>query len=281
MSIKVMTDIWEHAPFVGTDLLVLLALADMANDDRECWPGLKNLAHKGRITTRQVSYVIENLVLQGIITITPRKLDNGSQTSNMYYVKPVEEWDLLVQYALDNPHEAQFIPPMKHSSSPPNNRKGKTAQELKREPKGESKIPKAPQKRSPLPMKFPSNPHSFTHKHIVGYQKQYADDLKPLIQAWAGDMYISLTEFSDRIAHLYIETYQELERLHIPPTDYPALVKHTRIKDYWKSLKVTDILYHVTDYKPSPSTTNRATSQSQAEMDAKIQHDYEEMFGAK
>lgn len=137
MSIKVMTEVWEHAPFVGTDLLILLALADMANDDRECWPGLKHVAHKGRITIQQTNAVLQNLELQGVIEIIHRTLPERGNISNLYRIKPFTNWDLLTEYERSNPTNAQHTPPtnaqhgslLMDSTPPSNNATGKTGKE--------------------------------------------------------------------------------------------------------------------------------------------------------
>ena len=124
---------------------------------------------------------------------------------------------------------------------------------LKEQEKEEQK--KTPRKRLPFHIKFPSNIKSYTAKHVEAYDKEHTAELKPLIHAWAGSMYSSLTEFSIKIAQLYIETHMELNRLHIPIEDYPTLIKYTRKKDAWKveqggTLLVTAMLNYTTDYKP-------------------------------
>jgi hypothetical protein len=50
MSISIMTRVWG-SPAIDTqsDLCILLALADWANDDGECWPSLEQLAKKSRM----------------------------------------------------------------------------------------------------------------------------------------------------------------------------------------------------------------------------------------
>lgn len=137
MSIKIMSEVWEHAPFVGTDLLVLLALADMANEDRECWPGLKHVAHKGRITVQQANAVLKNLELQGVIDIVHRTMPERGNISNLYHIKSVAEWDLLSEYEQSNPTNAQHTPPtnaqhgslLKDSIPPSNNATGEIGKE--------------------------------------------------------------------------------------------------------------------------------------------------------
>jgi hypothetical protein len=65
MSIKVMTRVWEHSQHGGGTLLVLLALADYANDHGVCWPDVATLATKARLTDRQVSNVLNDLIRAG------------------------------------------------------------------------------------------------------------------------------------------------------------------------------------------------------------------------
>jgi hypothetical protein len=62
MSVKVMQLIWERAPYVEHGLiLVLLALADWANDEGFCWPSMDLLAEKSRQSRRNISYVLKRL----------------------------------------------------------------------------------------------------------------------------------------------------------------------------------------------------------------------------
>lgn len=67
MSIAVMTEVWKDAPVSGTELLMLLALADSCNDDRECWPSLRHLQHKVRVSRPQAQRLLKNLEQQSLI----------------------------------------------------------------------------------------------------------------------------------------------------------------------------------------------------------------------
>lgn len=49
MSVKVMAAVWDHSRASGTPLIVLLCLADWANDDGECWPSVSSIARKARL----------------------------------------------------------------------------------------------------------------------------------------------------------------------------------------------------------------------------------------
>ena len=53
MSIKVMNRVWDESQHKGSTLLLLLAIADHAADDGYCWPNVKTLAQKIRMSRRQ------------------------------------------------------------------------------------------------------------------------------------------------------------------------------------------------------------------------------------
>ncbi len=69
MSIKVMSAVWEGAAADGGTLLVLLALADYANDQGVCWPSRASLAHKARLSERQVRRALAALRAAGAVDV--------------------------------------------------------------------------------------------------------------------------------------------------------------------------------------------------------------------
>jgi hypothetical protein len=78
-----MSWVWEHAKEVkGRELLVLLALADSANDDGVCWPGLTSIARKTRIDRRHTIRIVRSLQERGYIKIEYRK-DNDNPEKNL------------------------------------------------------------------------------------------------------------------------------------------------------------------------------------------------------
>lgn len=64
-----MTHIWEHSPHSGSDLLMLLAIADHANDQGKAWPSMPTLAKKCRVTKRNAIYIIRRLEKAGSLSI--------------------------------------------------------------------------------------------------------------------------------------------------------------------------------------------------------------------
>lgn len=90
MSIKIMQQVWENAPASGGTLLVLLALADSADDRlRSCFPGIESLAHKARLSERQVKRAIAELVEAGVILV---ERNASPYKTNLYTVRQVHEW---------------------------------------------------------------------------------------------------------------------------------------------------------------------------------------------
>ncbi|ONI89956.1 hypothetical protein ALI22I_13600 [Saccharothrix sp. ALI-22-I] len=83
MSIRVMTWVWEHAEVAGTDLLLLLAIADAADDQgRNAWPSVADLSRKTRLDERTVQRRLKRLHSQGHITIEP----GGGRRRNRYTI---------------------------------------------------------------------------------------------------------------------------------------------------------------------------------------------------
>ena len=67
MSIKLMAAAWE-LEIPTSNKMVLLALADCANDDGVCWPGINHLVRKCSIGERTVQRAIKELAAEGHIT---------------------------------------------------------------------------------------------------------------------------------------------------------------------------------------------------------------------
>lgn len=69
MSIRLMTAVWEQADVAGGELLVLLALADAANDKGLCWPSVHTLARKSRLSERHVVRILRSLENSGLLEV--------------------------------------------------------------------------------------------------------------------------------------------------------------------------------------------------------------------
>src|SRR5215831_3104046 len=84
MSIRVMTSVWDDLRTQAhSELLVLLALADWANDDGYCWPTISALATKARLSERAVQQILGRLTTTGRI----RRIQGGGRgRANRYQV---------------------------------------------------------------------------------------------------------------------------------------------------------------------------------------------------
>jgi hypothetical protein len=83
VSIKIMSAVWESGEVSGATLLVLLALADYANDNGVCWPGVPALSRKARVSERYVRELLGDLEGNGYII---RELNTGPYGVNTYKV---------------------------------------------------------------------------------------------------------------------------------------------------------------------------------------------------
>lgn len=88
MSIKVMSRVWAHSQQKGGELLVMLALADFANDAGECWPSIPVLAQKARLSVRQTQRVLSALEVAGELR---RSRSNGGRNRPSRYSITVTE----------------------------------------------------------------------------------------------------------------------------------------------------------------------------------------------
>ncbi len=83
MSIRAIRWVWPHT-LPTTHKLVLLVLADMADDAGYCWPSVQTVAKHCGVSTRTVRRIIRDLEDGRLLTSESRQRDDGSRTSNLY-----------------------------------------------------------------------------------------------------------------------------------------------------------------------------------------------------
>lgn len=84
MSIAVMNWAW-NLKITATQKIVMVALADRANDDWECWPGQQSLADKCSLSERGVRKVLSEIEAMGYLKIESRH-DGKHQKTNLYHL---------------------------------------------------------------------------------------------------------------------------------------------------------------------------------------------------
>jgi hypothetical protein len=82
VSVKVMSAVWEHVPADGSLLLLLLALADFADDGGQSWPSVRTLAHRVRLSPRRTFELLHDAEERGLIA----RESGGGNRSNRYRI---------------------------------------------------------------------------------------------------------------------------------------------------------------------------------------------------
>lgn len=78
MSIQAIDWVLTHErTTTGTDRVVLIALANYADEAGECWPSIARLARDANIGERNVRYVLDRLVAAGLVERVRQGATNG------------------------------------------------------------------------------------------------------------------------------------------------------------------------------------------------------------
>ena len=80
-----MSQVWETGPAKQSHLLVMLALADYADDQGVCWPSMASIAAKARVTERGARKIVRELEALGWLNIDT---GGGRHGCNRYTVNP-------------------------------------------------------------------------------------------------------------------------------------------------------------------------------------------------
>lgn len=69
MSVRTMARVWEGSQHSGSELLMLLAIADFADDDGRAYPSISRLARKCRVSSRYAIALLDALSQSGELEI--------------------------------------------------------------------------------------------------------------------------------------------------------------------------------------------------------------------
>jgi len=90
MSVHISSRVWRMEMGSATRKLVMLKLADNANDEGYCYPSLSNIARECEINQRTARRIVRALEQAGFLKTEVRQR-NGARTSNGYQIHlPVE-----------------------------------------------------------------------------------------------------------------------------------------------------------------------------------------------
>lgn len=110
-----MTAVWAGSKQAGTDLLMMLALADFSDDQGNSFPSVATLASKCRMSTRNANYILGRLQQAGELEI---HLNQGWKGSNRYRIK-LEGMKSASGVGVQSPAGVQPASPLKPASSTP------------------------------------------------------------------------------------------------------------------------------------------------------------------
>lgn len=109
MSIEALNRVWKLSGQKGSELLLMLALADCANDKSFCWPGEEYLAERIRMSERHTVRILTKLERAGELY---RVKDKGRGRKSFYVVAvglcDQELEQLLIEQFKAAPLEAKF-----------------------------------------------------------------------------------------------------------------------------------------------------------------------------
>ena len=83
MSVRTMARVWAESQLAGTDLLMLLAIADFADDEGNAYPAVGTLASKCRMSARNANYILTALQASGELRVLKNE---GPKGTNRYRI---------------------------------------------------------------------------------------------------------------------------------------------------------------------------------------------------
>jgi len=98
VSVRASTWAWSLEEVMGSEALVLLALADQANDEGLCWPSQEKLAPKARQSVSTLRRSLRSLEKMGLLTTITRSSTRGRR-SNLYLLHIGAKPDLSMRSA--------------------------------------------------------------------------------------------------------------------------------------------------------------------------------------
>lgn len=113
MSVKIMSAVFESETLGPTERLIMLSLADHADDAGRCYPSIARLRQRTGLSERAVQSNIRSLQAAGYITIIPGAGQGGS---NVYIVRPTPAADAPPQQM--HPRRKCTTPPQEVRQTP-------------------------------------------------------------------------------------------------------------------------------------------------------------------
>lgn len=296
MTIAIMNYVWEHSKSKGLTRLVLLAIADNANEQGDAFPGITRIAKKCNASERSVQNAISELENAGELMVFPQVgMKTISGRTNLYRVVmdgvkaelPRNEHGEIVTARQPKQVKKRSFPDGVQPASPLQGVQTASPHGVQLD------SPDGVQPVSPKPSAFPqlnsSTPKppkgagkskaypsgyvlaKWTDELIAQFSDEYSDGLTALLSA-SGlvEMYPTIKNMPRRDAVKYIEALRELTRLGCPPAQFESLWVYTRTMLNWRRNAPTplDMVDQYTAWRQSRNP--QLTTNERAERDKRL-----------
>ena len=94
MSVRIISQVWKLSKLQGGALLVLLAIADFANDEGMAYPSISTLAQKARLSKRHSQRILRGLVRAKVGLSSFYLYRNAQKLPGAYRAGRALRWDL-------------------------------------------------------------------------------------------------------------------------------------------------------------------------------------------
>ena len=94
MSIAMINWVWNYSRTKGAHRLLLLALADQANDQGVCWPSKATLSKRVNCTRDWIDDLLADLVAMAAVQIEARRIEADWNDTNRYHLTCQPEQDI-------------------------------------------------------------------------------------------------------------------------------------------------------------------------------------------
>jgi len=115
VSLRALAWAWEQELTNPTEKLVLLAIADHANDDGLCWPSMSHVANRCLLSTRQVQRITGTLEEHGLISRARRRRADGSLGTYTYHLNMSVPHDGTTGHTCPVDHRTPVSPTTGHT----------------------------------------------------------------------------------------------------------------------------------------------------------------------
>lgn len=119
MSVAVTSWVWKYSTASATELLVMLALADQADDDGMSWPSIAYLARKTRVHQDTVRRALRDLIRDGQISREERIGHSNVYRVLMQHPPAICTPPQITGGSIAPPTPLQSAPPPPRNSPPP------------------------------------------------------------------------------------------------------------------------------------------------------------------